>query len=305
MEEEKPRHRPPGIHLGIIPDGNRRWLKRQLTETSLIEHWFHQLDIFLLEFYHLFKEQRIDSLLKIQHFTIYFLTIENLKREDSTLETIEGILTKLYEHYSNINIPEWICKTIPYSELIPFLERLYNLPNLHLQIIGELYLLPKSFQEILHKWISLFHTTLTSIQRYSIETLDTFLLKNKEDLDVLLFSEFVKEINLQYTQTEDGLYYTILIDTIPEREYSTITMGFAYDPVKDFLKCSCESKLRIQPPIDLVIRTGGDYRTSGFFPYHTLYSEYIFHSKYFPEITLKEIRECLEEYSKRERRFGK
>jgi undecaprenyl pyrophosphate synthase len=302
MEQQ---HKSRPIHIGIIPDGNRRWIKREHPETSLIEHWFHQLDNFILEFYYLFKEQKIDILLTIQHFTIYFLTIENLKREDSTLETIEGILTTLYEKYTNMNIPEWICKLIPFSVLIPFLEKLYNLPNLHLQIIGELYVLPISFQDILNKWILFFYTTLKSIQRYFIETLDTFLLENKEDLDVLLFSEFVKEINLQYTQTEDGLYYTILIDTMPEREYSTLTMGFAYDPVKDFLKCSRESKLRIQPPIDLVIRTGGDYRTSGFFPYHTLYSEYIFHSKYFPEITLKEIRECLEEYSKRERRFGK
>lgn len=56
---------------------------------------------------------------------------------------------------------------------------------------------------------------------------------------------------------------------------------------------------------DLVIRTSGEFRTSGFMPYQTAYSEYIFLDKYFPELCDKDMEDAVNEYSKRQRRFGK
>ncbi|MEX1052523.1 MAG: polyprenyl diphosphate synthase [Patescibacteria group bacterium] len=59
------------------------------------------------------------------------------------------------------------------------------------------------------------------------------------------------------------------------------------------------------PNPDLVIRTSGEFRTSGFMPWQTIYSEYIILEKYFPDFTIKDLEECLTIYSKRKRRFGK
>lgn len=59
------------------------------------------------------------------------------------------------------------------------------------------------------------------------------------------------------------------------------------------------------PYPDLVIRTGGEKRTSGFMIWQTAYSEWIFHPKYFPDFTPKDLQNCIREYSKRQRRFGK
>jgi len=59
------------------------------------------------------------------------------------------------------------------------------------------------------------------------------------------------------------------------------------------------------PYPDLVIRTGGEQRTSGFMIWQTAYSEWIFHPKYFPDFTPQDLRNCIREYSKRQRRFGK
>lgn len=59
------------------------------------------------------------------------------------------------------------------------------------------------------------------------------------------------------------------------------------------------------PNPDLVIRTSGEVRTSGFMIWQTAYSEWIFYPKYFPDFTSKDLEKCLIEYSNRQRRFGK
>lgn len=55
---------------------------------------------------------------------------------------------------------------------------------------------------------------------------------------------------------------------------------------------------------ELVIRTGGEKRTSNFLIWQANYSEWIFLEKSWPEFEKKDLIECINEYSKRERRFG-
>lgn len=59
------------------------------------------------------------------------------------------------------------------------------------------------------------------------------------------------------------------------------------------------------PEPDLIIRTGGEMRTSGFMIWQAAYSEWIFYPKYFPDFTSDDLEKCINEYTKRERRFGK
>lgn len=59
------------------------------------------------------------------------------------------------------------------------------------------------------------------------------------------------------------------------------------------------------PDPDLVIRTGGEKRLSGFMPFQTTYSEIIFMDEYFPRLTPEMIKEAIMDFSKKERRFGK
>ena len=56
---------------------------------------------------------------------------------------------------------------------------------------------------------------------------------------------------------------------------------------------------------DLIIRTGGEKRTSNFLPYQAAYSEYIFLDKLWPEFDKEDFLACIEEYKGRERRFGR
>ena len=59
------------------------------------------------------------------------------------------------------------------------------------------------------------------------------------------------------------------------------------------------------PNIDMVVRTSGEERISGFMLWRAAYAEFLFVKKYFPEMEGADIKEILEIYEKRNRRFGK
>lgn len=59
------------------------------------------------------------------------------------------------------------------------------------------------------------------------------------------------------------------------------------------------------PNIDLVVRTSGEQRTSGFSMWKAAYAEWMFPTYHFPELTPEKLEEALAEYDGRQRRFGK
>ena len=56
---------------------------------------------------------------------------------------------------------------------------------------------------------------------------------------------------------------------------------------------------------DLIIRTGGEKRTSNFLIWQGSYSEWVFLEKMWPEFEKEDLVEAIEEFKSRERRFGK
>lgn len=62
--------------------------------------------------------------------------------------------------------------------------------------------------------------------------------------------------------------------------------------------------LYIKSEPDIVIRTGGEKRTSNFLPFQTAYSEWIYLEKMWPEFEKEDFEKCIEEYQQRQRRFG-
>jgi undecaprenyl diphosphate synthase len=59
------------------------------------------------------------------------------------------------------------------------------------------------------------------------------------------------------------------------------------------------------PPVDLLIRTGGDYRLSNFLLWQAAYAELYFTQTLWPEFTVHELDHAFNIFSGRERRFGK
>ena len=58
------------------------------------------------------------------------------------------------------------------------------------------------------------------------------------------------------------------------------------------------------PPLDFVIRTSGELRLSNFMMYQASYAEFYFPDVLFPDFTEKEFDKAIEEFNKRNRRFG-
>ncbi len=234
------------MHIGIIPDGNRRWAKKMgLSHSQLLEHWFKnifekvylklltgELDEFKKEFRH------------INEISLYVLSTKNLERKDKTFELVFKLMKKMFITILSNEVALEACKKIC------------------LNLVGELKMLPSEIQDML------------KIATTKICTADS--------------------INAELT----------------------INLAIAYDPVLDMKRLtsdigglrnsggSVDNGVREQTPIDFVIRTGGEMRSSGFFPFHTLYSEWYYSNLYFPEFTLSELNKALGDFRKRERRYG-
>ncbi len=58
------------------------------------------------------------------------------------------------------------------------------------------------------------------------------------------------------------------------------------------------------PPVDLLIRTSGEQRTSGFMLWRAAYAELYFSDKHWPAFTKTDVDAALTEYAARQRRFG-
>lgn len=59
------------------------------------------------------------------------------------------------------------------------------------------------------------------------------------------------------------------------------------------------------PPVDLLIRTGGEHRLSGFMLWDVSYAELYFTDILFPDFTPSSFNNAITEYKNRKRRFGK
>lgn len=60
-----------------------------------------------------------------------------------------------------------------------------------------------------------------------------------------------------------------------------------------------------QPDPDLIIRTGGEQRLSGYLPWQGVYSELAFVDTYWPDFSPEVFDTVLSDFASRQRRFGK
>jgi len=58
------------------------------------------------------------------------------------------------------------------------------------------------------------------------------------------------------------------------------------------------------PDPDLIIRTSGEFRTSNFLTWQSVYSEWYFSEVFWPDFSEEELRKAIIEYGNRERRYG-
>jgi undecaprenyl diphosphate synthase len=234
------------VHIGIIPDGNRRWCKKNNYEVdTLVKHWSN----LIIESLHKNTNRKLSKYLKdITEVSFYVCSIDNINRDDKTKYLIYDLIRFIYNIYKD---PKKFMK----EHNLEYSEEDYNkgqefLKDLTINFVGDVNLLPKDIQNILKE-----------------------VQKNNK----------------------------------AENKY-TLNLAIAYDYHKDMLnfgRTDLKNYTREQSDIDLVFRSGGEYRTSGFFPTKTLYSELFFLKKLWPEITVDDFINVMKKFQKRNRRFGK
>ncbi|MGV8151932.1 MAG: polyprenyl diphosphate synthase [Candidatus Nanoarchaeia archaeon] len=74
---------------------------------------------------------------------------------------------------------------------------------------------------------------------------------------------------------------------------------------KEINEENLQNSLWLTSEPDLIIRTGGEVRTSNFLAWQSTYSEWIFLDKMWPEFSKDDLIWCINEFKERERRFGK
>jgi len=74
------------------------------------------------------------------------------------------------------------------------------------------------------------------------------------------------------------------------------------DPVTEE---TIENSLYTKNSPDLIVRTGGTQRLSGFMPWQSAYSELYFSEKLWPEFSKQDLKNAVQDFDSRKRRFGK
>ena len=109
-----------------------------------------------------------------------------------------------------------------------------------------------------------------------------------------------------------GLNLTVALDYGGRQDITAAAAKIAYEVESGLLKASqvnddlLKSRLltRVLPPVDLLIRTGGEQRISNFLLWDLSYAELHFSDRYWPEFTAQDLTVAISDYTKRERRYG-
>lgn len=115
-------------------------------------------------------------------------------------------------------------------------------------------------------------------------------------------NELLKSFNEVSNKTKDntGLLLNVCFDYGSYDELLN-----AFKKVKTFSIEEVKEHLMIKDDVDLLIRTGGEYRLSNFLLWQSAYAELYFIKKLWPAFKTKDFKKALINYSKRNRRFGR
>ena len=225
------------VHIGIIPDGNRRWSKKNnLYTNEILEHYKNLIINMINKLYN----NKLEYIKYINELSLYVCSIDNLNRKDNTKYLI--------------------------FDLIRFLNKIFNYPDNYFS-----------------NHISQNIKKLNSI-------IDINVIGDIEELP----SDII-DILLNLKNNFNGNDYKI-------------NLAIAYDYNKDMINYginNLENYNRNQSNIDLVLRSGGERRISGFFPTKIIYSELFFIDKLWPDVLLEDINQTIQDFYNRNRRFGK
>ena len=125
-----------------------------------------------------------------------------------------------------------------------------------------------------------------------------------------------------FTSLDDKLAYSIeqVEEKTRDNKWMWINIAFNYGAKADilhaakvaydhgeFLEDTFEKHLSSShlPPLDLIVRSGGEMRLSNFMLYEAAYAELMFLDKLWPDMDEGDVDKILDDFDKRVRKFGK
>jgi len=222
-------------HLGIIPDGNRRWAKAQGLPT--LEGHRRGLAVALDV-----ADAAFDQ--GVHYLTIWAFSAENWLR--------------------------------PKAEVLYLMDLFYGF-------------LTKELKRLEDKGVRLrFLGRRDNLSAKLVKVIDDSEARTADN------SNGVVSLCLNYggqAEIVDAVKAVIAAGTTPEEITPELLSSYMYAPDV--------------PPLDLVIRTSGEQRTSGFMMWRAAYAEYSFSDKMWPEFSVDDLKQALDDFARRARRYGK
>jgi undecaprenyl diphosphate synthase len=232
-----------GLHLGIIPDGSRRWGRKNskppLWDGKESGEKVREIVLHVLENYP-----------EITEVTIWAMSTENFKRNRADKKRVFSL------------VEDGLRRLLSEEE-----ERMQK-ERVRIKFFGSrLEEIPESLKNLIKK---------------STEETKNY---KRSKLNVALGYGGKFEIFLAALSLAKKLNDMSMLKNISEKVF--------------------EKFLMVPKPLDLVIRTGGEKRLSGFMLYQAEYAELFFVDTLWPDFTTEDFDSIMEEFRKRQRRFGR
>lgn len=224
--------------LGLIPDGNRRWARRQ--------------SLSFLDGYRQGVEKFIDFAdwcagYGVKNISVWAFSTENFNRPSPE----RNALFSIYKKVAGDN---------------KIISRLHE-NEIKFNVVGNVALLPQDLSRAL----------------------------KKIEVETGAYKDRVINMLIAYGGRDD------IIHAATQMVRDAVDKGVKNFSEKLFRAYMFSSSV---PDIDLVIRTSGEERLSGFMPWQSGYSELYFSKKLWPDFTKRDLQLALAEYARRQRRFG-
>lgn len=222
-------------HIAIIPDGNRRWAKKQ--GLSTLQGHKRGVEVF--------EKVGIAAIDRgVKYLTFWGFSSDNWKRPKPEVRYL-------------LQLIRWV-----------FNEKIHDLhkKNIRLNFIGRLDEFTQDLQQV-------------------IEKAKAKTVKNTRGIMTIALNYGGRE------EIVDMIRKALSLGMQPNQVTTASAQQLLYAPS--------------MPNVDLIVRTSGEERLSGYLPWEGVYSELYFSKKYWPDFTPRDLDDALAEYSKRQRRFGK
>lgn len=153
----------------------------------------------------------------------------------------------------------------------------FHAKNVRLNVIGNLAMFPADLQKKTKKWME-------KTKNNKKITVNIALSYGGRDEIIRAINKLSNKLIIQSTNKENL-----------KKQFNNLTM----EQFDNYLDTSG------QPDPDLLIRTGGEKRLSGFLLWQLEYAELYFADIFWPDFTPEEFKKAIEDFQNRQRRFGK